>query len=781
MARREAARTLGVVVVVALALVGCSPDAGPPPQSAADAPVRSTTTTAPPPPVLERLAIDPAVFGGGGDQRLVAVAAGVAPAAGARLVAVGSAGGRPAVWWSADGRSWQRASFPPEASGEGMRLDDVVADPVSGSWSVVGADGEGAAAWLSRDGERWVRAEVDDGPPMTTVAPTSLGLVALGAGVGGAAAWQSFSGERWVRAVDDPSVFARPGPQRVVDVVDDGSELKALVEREDAGTEVWRSDDGLVWSVAPSPGKSVLPGGGASRASAASALGATMVVVGSDAKDDGIDASMWLSSLSAPFDQVVHDEDVLGGDGDQSMTALAQHGDRLLVVGTETDDGGDLDAVVWASAPAGGLQRTFDEGPATPGDQHVTGVARLGEVAVAVGWEETPTGVDAVAWTVSSIAPAEPEPRVEVGPALGWMRVTGQDALGGPGEQRLEAVVPAGGEGWLAVGSMAGEGGEADGAVWRSPDGLEWATVPATGLAGPGEQRLLDVAAGPAGIVAVGHEGESAAVWTSTDGGGWERVPHDEGIFGGQGAQQVQAVAAEPGEGGGWVAVGSDTGAAEGDAVVWRSPDGTSWERVVDDTGLGGPGAQAAFDVLAGLGRLTAVGVTDGSATAWGSADGGPWLPVPLPGSATANGVTSDEVGALLVVGSAVSADLDAGVWRSAGGGSWERQEGDELVGPLDQEATAVARGEELAVAVGRSNLGGGDDAAVWSSADGLTWVRSTHDEELFGGDQAQRMLDVAVQGTTAVAVGWSGSSPETRDAAVWLSDLRGGGSRANL
>lgn len=771
-------RALAALAVVALLAVACSNDGDPAEQSAVDAPVRSTTTTAPPPPVLQRLAVAPEVFGGPGDQRLVAVATGSVPAVGRRLVAVGSSEGRPAAWWSADGRSWQRA--PAEGFGEGTRLDDVAADPISGGWSAVGADGDRAAAWVSTDGERWVRAEVDEGPPMTSVASTGLGLVALGVGEGGAAAWQSFSGQQWLRAVADPDVFARPGGQRVVDVVDAGTEVQALVERDGAGTEIWRSDDGVVWSVAPPSATALLPAAGVSQPRAATTLGAVVVVVGTDAKDDGIDASMWLSRGTASFDQVAHDEDVLGGDGDQSMAASVHAGDQLLVVGTESDDDGDLDAVVWASSPGGGLVRTPDEGGGVPGDQQVSDVALLDETAVAVGWEEGDSGVDAVAWTVASVV--ADEPRAGAAPAavgsLGWLRVAGQDALLGPGEQRMEAVTVGGG-GWLAVGSVASEGGESDGAAWRSPDGREWARVPSEGLAGAGDQRLLDVAEGSSGLVAVGLDGGSAAVWSSADGAVWERVGHDEAVFGGPGDQRAEAVAAAPGGGGGWVAVGTDAGVGDGDAAVWRSADGRSWERVADDGGLGGPGSQAALDVTVGPGGLTAVGVGDGSAQSWTSSDGGAWTPLPIGDGVAAAGVAADE--RAVAAGSAAADGLDAAVWRRSEGPSWERQEGGELSGPLDQELAAVAVGDALAVAVGATNLGGGDDAAVWSSADGAAWVRSIHDEELFGGDQAQRMLDVGVQGTTAVAVGWSGSSPASRDAAVWVSELRGGGARAQL
>ena len=49
---------------------------------------------------------------------------------------------------------------------------------------------------------------------------------------------------------------------------------------------------------------------------------------------------------------------------------------------------------------------------------------------------------------------------------------------------------------------------------------------------------------------------QDAAVWTSEDGMTWDRVPHDEDVFGGPGAQEMDTITVG---GPGLVAVGSDT------------------------------------------------------------------------------------------------------------------------------------------------------------------------------------------------------------------------------
>lgn len=771
------------MVVFALVAAACSGGDRPPERSAADAPLRSPTTVAPPPPVLERVALDPTAFAGDEDQRLVAVAAGTVVGAADRLVAVGSDGGRPSVWWSADGVTWRRPALAPEVFGDDAVLADVVTDPVNGGFVAVGGKGDIAAAWRSPDGETWTAAQVDRGPAMNVVTSTHLGLIAFGTGAPSGAvgedlaeetvAWQSFSGGRWLRAVDDPDLFARRGPEAVVAVVDAGREVQALVERGGQGAELWRTTDGFFWSASPDVGAGLLPAGGDAGPAAATALGSALVVAGTDTKADGVDASLWLSTGTRAFEQVAHDEEMLGGDGTQAMEALAQVGDRLITVGTETADDGDVDAVVWSSGLGLRAQRTGGHRPAVPGDQHVVDIAVLGSTPVAVGWEETERGVDAVVWVVGG-APAEDDPVAsEMASDLGWQRVGDQDVLAGPGEQRLEAIA-ARTDGFVAVGSVPAPDGGVDGAVWRSVDGRDWSVGDSDIFAGPDAQQLLDIATTPEASVVVGTDGASAAFWTSLDGSSWTRVAHDDAVFGGPGDQRVEAVTALT-DGTGWLAVGSG---GQGDAAVWASSDGSTWARIAAE-GLGGTADQRLLDVVAGPRGLVAVGTDGGSAAAWTSTDAIAWSRIDLgPGRATALAVAA---GGLVAVGSTGGDGLDAASWRSGDGTTWTRAEGEALSGPFDQQLAGVTAGDGVMVAVGGTDLGGGGDAAAWTSGSDGTWTRSAHDENVFGGDQIQYMTDVASVGNLVVAVGWSGSSPEARDAAVWTTDLAGGRARSPL
>ncbi len=312
-----------------------------------------------------------------------------------------------------------------------------------------------------------------------------------------------------------------------------------------------------------------------------------------------------------------------------------------------------------------------------------------------------------------------------------WSRVPDEKlVLAGTSYQTMLGVT-AGGPGLVAVGWDA-SGGDENASVWTSPDGVTWSRVPhdEAVLGGRGSQWMLDVTAGGPGLVAVGWDAsggdENAAVWTSPDGATWSRVVSTEGVFGGDGDQEMLSVTSG---GPGVVAVGLAE-SEDWDAAVWTSPDGANWSRVLDDDGaLGGDGFQVMLGVTSGGLGLVAVG--------WDSSDG----------------------------------DLDAAVWTSLDGLSWSRVPHEEAIfgGDNDQEMWAVTSGGQGLVAVGADTGGNGHDAAVWSSADGTTWVRIPDVAGTFGGEGDQEMCGVASGGVGVVAVGWELLRGD-ENAAVWTS-----------
>ena len=200
-------------------------------------------------------------------------------------------------------------------------------------------------------------------------------------------------------------------------------------------------------------------------------------------------------------------------------------------------------------------------------------------------------------------------------PAMSWTRVE-SEAFGGSGDQSMYDIA-IGGPGLVAVGSD-GSGGDWDAAVWYSTDGRVWTRVPHDELVfgGPGDQYPMAVAAGGPGFVAVGEESTAdgmagiSAVWTSEDGITWSRVPHDEAAFGGE--EQVNVFMKDvTAFGSGLVAVGMEWRESDFDvdAVVWTSPDGITWERVPHDEAVfGGPQDQIMWAVVPAGPGLVAVG-----------------------------------------------------------------------------------------------------------------------------------------------------------------------------
>ena len=164
------------------------------------------------------------------------------------------------------------------------------------------------------------------------------------------------------------------------------------------------------------------------------------------------------------------------------------------------------------------------------------------------------------------------------------------------------------------------------------------------------------------------------------------------------------------------------------------------------------------------------------AASSAGSAEPGPyrWSRVPhdeaVFGGADEqwmNSVTAGGPGLVAVGSVGTEWDLDAAVWTSADGLTWSRVPNDEAVfgGPSFQWMSSVTAGGPGLVAVGwTGNKWDEDaDAAVWTSGDGITWSRVPHEESVFGGAE---MTGVTAGGPGLVAVG----EVESGGAAVWTS-----------
>ena len=372
---------------------------------------------------------------------------------------------------------------------------------------------------------------------------------------------------------------------------------------------------------------------------------------------------------------------------------------------------------------------------------------------------------------------------------LAWARIPHDDAVFGPvlgGTSASMMAVTVGGPGLVAAGYESSDAFLVA-AVWTSPDGVTWSRVPHDdavfgSASGPTALRIDSVTAGGPGLVAVGSEfsdaaGLDAAVWTSPDGVSWSRVPHDDAIFGGYNNQVMEWVVAG---GPGLVAVGWDLSGADGEPAVWTSADGLTWTRV---SGPVAPSAgdQTMLSVVAGGPGLVAVGseyVSAGSdAAAWTSVDGLTWAQVPRDdavfGGADAQSMQMVTVGGPGFVAGGYDysgGDADAAVWTSADGVTWSRVPHSEVVfgGDGEQTISGVVAGGPGLVTVGGNFLGEDGAPLVWWSSDGAAWILLSADEVMVGEGWAG-MSAVVVGGPGLVAVG-DGGIGEGSNAVVWVS-----------
>ena len=158
--------------------------------------------------------------------------------------------------------------------------------------------------------------------------------------------------------------------------------------------------------------------------------------------------------------------------------------------------------------------------------------------------------------------------------------------------------VVAGGPGFVAVESESG--GTFNAAVWTSTDGLAWTRVPhddETFGGGPDGRHfsMKSVTVGGPGLVAVGIDevGFNAVVWTSEDGYTWSRVPDDDQVFGdGPTGHRVQGMGNIIAGGPGLVAFGEEERTMGGPTrvAVWTSTDGTTWSHAPHDEDVFGFG-----------------------------------------------------------------------------------------------------------------------------------------------------------------------------------------------
>lgn len=314
--------------------------------------------------------------------------------------------------------------------------------------------------------------------------------------------------------------------------------------------------------------------------------------------------------------------------------------------------------------------------------------------------------------------------------SLAWSRAPAQDSLSGDGGQFMHDILEIDG-GWVAVGRESIDGVDRA-AAWTSEDGTHWdrlgeGAFPDETTASTQMRRVVRL---DDRLVAAGLTGDDALVWTSEEGREWIQVTSE--ALGGPGIQAIRGLTVWEG---GVVAVGWNIVDGETDGAVWTSPDGLDWVRASDpDDALAGDGSQRIHDVTPGGPGLVAVGDTR---------------------------LVTDQ------------GTRDAEIWVSTDGDVWERVDNGQagLAGEGDQLANVIRAGQDILVAAGFNSGGGtGTDAAVWTSADGVTWEQ-VGDRESLGGEFDQQIHGLTPIGTGWVAAGWTYRTENDRNAAIWASE----------
>jgi serine/threonine protein kinase len=316
---------------------------------------------------------------------------------------------------------------------------------------------------------------------------------------------------------------------------------------------------------------------------------------------------------------------------------------------------------------------------------------------------------------------------------------------------------------------------------------LNWNLIRAPNL--PGDQVMYDVAPTREGLVAVGHDDgvssldHDGAVWLSSDTDRWDQSESES--LGGPGDQRLVAVTEFSSDDlpGDVVVVGGWDDLIP--AIWWSTTGGVRWTRSSSPDLSTGQGQIRDFVSLGST--LLAVGGTGPlnaqDASVWTSADGRSWTMVDdeaLQASGDQQIWSVHNAGGRFIGVGYTTEDgsYDAAVWTSRDGLDWVRVDPATFAETGVQLMKAVSGGTDgmPLVAVGceddfsKCDLGGDSDAAVWISDDGESWDKVELERKGVVGDGIQTMFGLTRQGDTFVASGTATANTGDLDAAVWTS-----------
>jgi hypothetical protein len=627
---------------------------------------------------------------------------------------------RARLWFSADGETWETVDGGPggplDATGE-ESVRDVTS--FGNGFVAVGStrvdNEQDGAVWYSADGRSWEQVDSPGlaGPgrqELSSVVDVGTGLVAGGyadgdGGMGVAVSWTSPDARTWTGSAGNPLPLQEGRSEGANDMTIrsltvDGAGILAA-----GGSEwrphVWRSTDGgQTWALQPNPVHGGLFEDGVQIEDAAGSATVPAVAIGSGPS---------VLRFGTRWEDVTGDAFPRGG-AVPFATSVAESPDVTIAGGGRLTPASGVErekytGQIWRQG-GNGAWEAIDSDPLSSG--RVLDVVPFKGGFVAVGMEDfglaatrdisndaLPDGMvwispDGETWgrigttnariDDASLAYLEDQSPENASVIVELERGLPPESLapaGGPGTRSLAAAAPML-DGFIAVGS-AFAGVDADPIVLLSLDGATVQEDP-TGIGGPGIQTLNDVCVAEDNTtVAVGLAGstgthDAIVLHRAPADGAWTPATVADGSFGGAGNQLTYGCAVGPD---GFIIVGSDDASGDTDARVWTSEDGLEWTQI-EAGPLGGGGDQWAS---------AASVVPDGD-----EADG--WL---VAGTDTSHG------------------DGDVALWRvSADGDVARRDEGERsLAGPGDQAVTGV-----VVDADGHVTLAGSDYGRVglWES-----------------------------------------------------------------
>jgi len=697
------------------------------------------------------------------------------------------------VWTSPDAATWTAVALTPPGVDSQARAATLWGGRTVIVGSITSGTDQRAATWLS-PGPAQPFAQVDapdvfavpapsstgtagGGASMDVVAAGGLGVFAAGSVAGAGAMWYSTDGHHWSRL---------KGAEQVIDGAANAHVNALLVAAtgvfaagsvgDGANTDasVWSSVDGITWSQVHTA-QSAFTGNGDHTINGLVSLGTGFVAAGAIRSGQNWSPASWISPDGHSWSQPSLAFPLSAGSRADSSGTIVQALATTTTNNTTTVASGNLAAV--GGSPSAQRLWTSHDGTSW------ALVDLPANAAAAADWRAGKVATDGTITIV--VDDSTGSPRVLVNRPQGWTEASADPATFGVPRITARPVRLLTQGTTTALFVRIDDPGQALGAetasaaVLTSPDGLTWTPTATSTFSG---HTLLDATALASGLVAVGATAAltstlgagptGANAWFSPDTGSWALSPENPAIFGGSpgGAAQADAVTRL---GATAVAVGRaapSPGAPADQAVAWTSSDGRAWTPPVPLDPMAGLAIEHPEGTCAGPQSIVAVGTTvtggpGSQAAAWSSPDGQHWqagtvTPAAEPGAHEVMRSCITTGNGYIAFGSTQGSNstTDAAVWYSNNGTQWTRQSVAAFGGAGRGPVKDLAVGGTTWVAVSgdaTSTTAPDGSLALWRTTDaGSSWERIDTSAAPWTAHQEASVDRVTLRGASAIVAG---------------------------